>query len=208
MSNILTQRWLVFAVALILVGYVTPWIVTASAGTTLNAYDLAEWTSLHPDVRARTPSLFVTFCVRAMLLWSALMIAGMQVLRLYRIVGIVTLAVASLPPIEFLTRFDDGNYLQQTAITIALLVLSIGLIVWSGAPVLRRWLLPTTASIGLLGTLFSIVHGMVLMDRFDIGVAPGIGVLLTIIGCLIVIVATLRLPSRLRPYPDQGHVTV
>ena len=31
-----------------LCGYLLPWIVAPSSAMTLNAYDLAEWTSLHP----------------------------------------------------------------------------------------------------------------------------------------------------------------
>ena len=50
-----------------LAGYVLPWIVAPSAALTLNAYDLAEWTSLHPLQRQTSPPLLAPLELRLQL---------------------------------------------------------------------------------------------------------------------------------------------
>jgi len=50
-----------------LLGYLLPWAVASSAPMTLNAYDLAEWTSLHPAQRQTTPPLLAPLRLRAQL---------------------------------------------------------------------------------------------------------------------------------------------
>jgi len=58
-----------------LIGYILPWTVNNSAALTLNAYDLAEWLSLHPLSRANTPPLMASFWLRlqlVLIVWVSL----------------------------------------------------------------------------------------------------------------------------------------
>ena len=98
-----------------LAGYLLPWIVAPTAPMTLNAYDLAEWTSLHP-IQLGAP-LAVPLLLRSQLpviaVWIALPARG-PLMRLLAAAGVMLLALAQLPPLEFLTiSRHDSNYQQQ-----------------------------------------------------------------------------------------------
>ena len=58
----LPGRWRFLLLALI--AYSLPWVVGPGAALTLNAYDLAEWTSLHPAVRTAALPFALTFGLR------------------------------------------------------------------------------------------------------------------------------------------------
>jgi hypothetical protein len=110
-----------------LVGYVLPWITTQTAPLTLGAYDLAEWTSLHPSQPHTMPVLVVPLLLRIHLVIITLIIAlsaHTDKLRMLAIVAIIPLALGQLPPLEFLTIATDNiNYQQQFILaTISLIV--------------------------------------------------------------------------------------
>ena len=120
---------LLFALAGI-VAYLLPWIVASNAAMTLQAWDLAEWTSLHPAQRSATPGLITPLLLRSHLL----LIAALACISLgenrWLAAGIAAaLAVAQLPPLEFLSQPGDGNYQQQAFL--ALLTIAV-------APLLPR----------------------------------------------------------------------
>ncbi|MFN8529394.1 MAG: hypothetical protein U0670_12340 [Anaerolineae bacterium] len=53
-----------------LIGYFSAWVVNPGVALTLHAFDLAEWASLHPVVRAE-PMLITTLLLRLPLLCFA-----------------------------------------------------------------------------------------------------------------------------------------
>jgi len=125
LSNLSRIPWYIVA----LVAYYLPWIYHPAAGLTFNAYDLAEWVSLHPAVRgASVPlvapfllrvvlgGLALLFCLRALRsdrTWVRLAYAGLAVL----------LAITLLPPFDFFRgAWDDPNYRQQFALAIGTLI--------------------------------------------------------------------------------------
>lgn len=113
--------------------YYLPWIPNPAAALTLNAYDLAEWTSLPPSMRSGAIPLLAPFLLRAVLGLLALLF-GLRALQhvawlrwLYAGLAL-WLAITLMPPLDFFRgTFDDVNYRQQFALgggtLIALLIL-------------------------------------------------------------------------------------
>ena len=72
--------WNYLPLFLLLIAYALPWMMTPTiAGLTNGAYDLAEWTSIHPAVRA-DPLLLTPLLLRLPLVGIA-WLAGMGRLR-------------------------------------------------------------------------------------------------------------------------------
>ena len=116
--------------ALGLAGYLLPWIVAPTAPLTLNAYDLAEWTSLHPT-QFGTP-LAVPLLLRLQLPVITLLVALLargSLMKLLSVVIILLLSVAQLPPLEFLLiARNDSNYQQQFLLAVISLVAGLALL--------------------------------------------------------------------------------
>ena len=108
-----------------LLGYLLPWAVAPSAPMTLNAYDLAEWTSLHPAQRQTTPPLLAPLLLRAQLVMLSLAIALSVSQRWVAAAAVAALALAQLPPFEYVYDIANLNYRQQFAL--ALVSLAAGL---------------------------------------------------------------------------------
>lgn len=115
---------------LAIAAYLLPWVLAANAAMTLNAFDLAEWTSLHPLQQSAAPPLLASLLLRVQLPILALCIALWARSRSHRIFAalmVLALAAAQLPPLEFLQNFADPNYRQQLALAGATIALAIGL---------------------------------------------------------------------------------
>jgi hypothetical protein len=69
--------WLV-----LLIAYVLPWVLHSTSSMTLNAYDLAEWTTLSPAQRQVSPALPVALGLRLQL--PILVALGVVLLRASR----------------------------------------------------------------------------------------------------------------------------
>ncbi len=159
----------------LMIGYLLPWItVSNTASLTINAYDLAEWASLHPEVRAQ-PLLFTSLLLRLPLVLLALLLSlsARSALVAMPLLGIV--AAALLPPFAFIANTGDPNYGQQFALALAALI--GGLAVWFSF--VRRWrgvVLLAIIAAGVLTTLsgFSLAH--TLMRGFEVTVQSGGGV--------------------------------
>ena len=125
---------LYFAILIALIAYILPWITTATAPLTLGAYDLAEWTSLHPSQPYTTPALIVPLLLRIHLVIITLMIAlsaNTDKLRILAIIIIIPLSIAQLPPLEFLTiETDNINYQQQFILATISLIAGLGLTIF------------------------------------------------------------------------------
>jgi lysylphosphatidylglycerol synthetase-like protein (DUF2156 family) len=128
-SNYLT--YLLLGIALF--GYVLPWILTSTSPMSLGAYELAEWSSLHPSQPTSSPPMLVPLLLRLQLVIISVLVALHAQTVLQRWIGlcvIALLAVAQLPPLEFLTIARDNiNYQQQFMLATISLIIGGGLIV-------------------------------------------------------------------------------
>lgn len=114
--------------------YSLPWVVNTGASLTLTAYDLAEWTSLYPQVRFGEPALWQPFFLRfspALLTW--IVVAGLNSQRgsgvwWAALGGVGLMSVALLPPVEFVFNTGDPNYRQQFLIAVLTLVAGVALL--------------------------------------------------------------------------------
>jgi hypothetical protein len=126
-------------VSLLLVAYALPWMsVPTVSGLTVSAYDLAEWASIHPAVR--TDMLLLTpLLLRLPLVCLAIWFATQPIGRWLRLLIIILLALASLPPLEFFTiARSDANYQQQ--FVLALMAFVGGAIVLAITTLRKRYL--------------------------------------------------------------------
>jgi aryl carrier-like protein len=179
-------------VTLILVGlllatacYYLPWYTHDTAGFTTNAFDLAEWASLHPAVRSSSPPMLASFLLRfpelALIAALALIANRPPDPRLRWILrGIALLwALRFLPPSDFFnTARADPNYRQM------MLLMALGLGSVLVALLLAR--LPARGQdVVLTGLLLAgIISGWwglsrtdTLLDNFQINVAQGPGLI-------------------------------
>ena len=111
-----------------LVGYALPWVVATSAPMTLNAFDLAEWASLHPAQRHASPPLLAPLLLRTQLLILTVTFGAAASSRPWTsiiAVLVLILAAAQLPPFEYVYDIANLNYRQQ--FILALLSLLAGL---------------------------------------------------------------------------------
>ncbi len=171
-----------------IVGFTLPWVQHEGASLRMNANDLAEWTSLHPQVSAQTPALFTTFILRLSFSLVAVLFA-MQSFRsvFFRFLTLgvlVLISIAQLPPFEFITAFDNPNYSQQTMIAIGTLI--FGILAWNfhqKASLIRLGL--------AVATCISIVVGVLttqpLMDSYQIQTTIGTGAMVASVAILMVL---------------------
>lgn len=158
--------------------YLLPWVVNPAASLTMNGYELAEWTSLHPAVQASSPPLLTSLLLRVPLVCIALLGAfTSKVDRLSsRIIpGLIVLVVAAgmLPP-ELIQATDNPNSRQQGVL--ALVTLIGGGIGLSGfLPHYRKWAAAGIAIIGAAASITGLAQGVELLRGFELPVQIGIG---------------------------------
>ncbi len=141
-----------------LVGYLLPWIVAPSAPMSLNAYDLAEWVSLHPSQHHTTPPLHTSLLLRAHLAFLSVLFAIVSVKgqsRLVLALSILILAAAQLPPPEFVLDPGNLNYRQQFGLALTSLVAGLLLLVFT-----RRRLHSIVLVFVPLFGIIATVHGL------------------------------------------------
>lgn len=119
--------WLFIGVAL--VAYLIPWITHPTASFRLDAFDLAEWSSLHPLMRISEPVLLISLLLRSLPLLLALIISLNAPKRDFRhmvwwisLISVLITTFALLPPTDFFTDStlrNDVNYRQQFQLSIA-----------------------------------------------------------------------------------------
>lgn len=111
-----------------LAGYLLPWIVAPSSSMSLNAFDLAEWTSLHPLQHSAAIPLLVPLQLRLHLLILMAIFALISKDLLPGAVvaaAILLAAIAQLPPPEFIEQLSNANYRQQFALACACALLPL-----------------------------------------------------------------------------------
>lgn len=179
------------------VAYILPWLSSHSTALTLGAFDLSEWTSLHPSVVNSSPALIVPLLLRLIPVLIVLIITVNTIPSPKRAVWWITalimicVAIALFPPLEFLTSERGNiNYRQMFAISGGVLLMGgIGL---SGILYRYRiWLTIITASVGMICTLFAISQAYQLYADFYLPRTIGIGAILTALTFLIIIVRTV-----------------
>lgn len=134
------------------IAYNLSWLTSTGAGLTFGAYDLAEWVSLHPAVRA-APLMAESAVLRLPIALLAL-VAAFRAQHMFSWSGlfVVTTAVTLLPPLDFLTQTNDLNYRQQ--LLIAFMTLLGGGFGLSG--LLSKWRQVFGAVAALLGAIISL----------------------------------------------------
>ncbi len=160
----MSRGWLMLLLLLAMVGaYHAPWMLHDTAAFTLNAFDLAEGASLHPTIRAESPTLFTPLRLRLPLVLLGVLIAvaatQLQDERwrwIWR--GIAMLVVLRLnPPIVFYPFGDtDANYNQLGYLMFGGLCF-IGAISLLGRFV-QKWADPMVM-VGIIATLYSAYSG-------------------------------------------------
>ncbi|MBI1276994.1 MAG: hypothetical protein GC179_02575 [Anaerolineaceae bacterium] len=150
----------------------------------MSAYDLAEWTSLHPIVRQTLPYLWTTLALRVPLAVLGLLLAKHITESFQRasfgLLIVVITAFALLPPPEFFTVYrDDPNYQQQLLLALATVIIGTTIIIWHNKSVQRL----SSIALSLFGCLTSAIglyQGYMLMIGFDMPASVGIGGILTV----------------------------
>lgn len=135
-----------------LLGYVLPWIVSSSAAMTLNAFDLAEWTSLHPAQGHTSPPLLAPLLARAQLVILTVtfaVIASRGPWRSVSAVAVFFLALAQLPPFEYVYDIANLNYRQQFVLALASLIAGL-LVTRTGQRRIVRILLFALPAVGIV----------------------------------------------------------
>ena len=166
---------------LMLVLYTMPWLVNPSVSLTPGAYDLAEWTSLHPAVRSETPALLTTLLLRLPLACVGLLIAfSARGNKLIPAIAVLLIAAALLPPLEFIRALGDSNYQQQFALS--LVTFTGGAIGLSGILTHRHHaIVVSLAMIGAAASIIGLFNGYQLMRGFDLPVQVGFGGMLLVL---------------------------
>ncbi|MBA3871717.1 MAG: hypothetical protein H0X30_21420 [Anaerolineae bacterium] len=169
--------------AVALVGYFLPWISTSASSLSLGAYDLAEWSSLHPVIRQTVPFLWTTLALRVPLAILGILFATYISKTFHRryiaIICLLVAAIALLPPLEFFTAYrDDPNYRQQ--FILALMTVVIGIPAIFGQPKkFQKGLLIALSILGVLASAIGLYQAQKLMQGFELHIAIGLGGVMT-----------------------------
>jgi hypothetical protein len=175
--------WPLLICAAGITAYCLPWLTNPGVGLSFGAYDLAEWTSLHPAVRGGNPALLTSLLLRLPLacigLVTALLIWKHSPIK--RILFIFVLGIALLPPLEFFTQYrDDLNYQQQFGLALVTVIAGLSSIAirherWRNLVIIGTVLLGTASAVG------GLIHGYTLMRGFELETRLGSGGLLFVI---------------------------
>ncbi len=200
----------VIGLALALVCYHAPWYTHSTAAFTLNAFDLAEWTSLHPAVQASSPALLTSFLLRApqlaLILALALHANGFGDARVRWLLRAAALLVTLrfLPPREFFgSAASDPNFRQMMLLT----GLGIGgvLVVLLAEKLAQRWqgaLVALVLALGVGAGWWGLARAHTLLDNFEIAVSVGVGAVgYTVFSALVAVIGLSLLRRAETPGP-------
>lgn len=181
------HKWIgpmgVIGLALALVCIYAPWYTHSTAAFTLNAFDLAEWASLHPAVRASSPALLTSFLLRApqltLVAALALLANGFGDARARWLLRAAALLIALrfLPPREFFgSAASDPNFRQMMLLTALSMGSVLAAILAQGlAPRWRGLLVTTLLALGVGAGWWGLARAHTLLDNFEIAVSVGVG---------------------------------
>lgn len=184
-SDNIEPNWLTYAILLTASVYTLPWLHNPGAALTGNAYELAEWATLHPPLLDGVSPLTTALLLRLPLVLLACFAAYdfSNKPSLFRLTILIALLIASLPPVEFLSDRSNENYFQQFALTTAA-------VVGSGIIMILHRIRPSVAtstlfSLGLGGfavCLLGMFQVRELMIGFSMPVELGVGGMLSAFG--------------------------
>ena len=180
--------------ALLLAGLLLPWLVAPNAAMTLNAYDLAEWTSLHPAQAGASPPLLASLLLRLqVLILCALVGAAAQTRRAARVAALLVclLAVAQLPPVEFVKDLGSLNYRQQFGLALMSLLLGLAELRW----LRRRWrhgAICLFALIGMATAWLGASQALAVYASLAGGGSIGLGAVISAVACLGLALRSMR----------------
>jgi len=188
------------ALGLALVAFYLPWVTHATAGFTMNGFDLAEWTSLQPATGSSSPPMLTPFLLRAPQVTIAIglaLAAGAVSDPRWRTVGwaaALAIALRMIPPAEFWQGArGDPNYRQMALLT----MIGVGGVALAAFTRLRgRYRLGALVialGVGALAGWAGLSRAGVLLDNFEIAVKIGAGpVLYTLAAAVAGLAAGLR----------------
>lgn len=204
----MTRRVWLILIGLVLATacYYLPWYTHDTAGFTTNAFDLAEWTSVHPAARSSSPPMLTSFLLRFphLMLGAALALAANRLRdpRARWIMRGLTLLMALrfFPPSDFFSSAsDDPNYRQMILLTGLGVGSILATITLAHIP---GWLHSALLIAALVSSQIAGWWGLsragIFLDNFEIDVSIGPGIIgLSLVSTLIVLV--LVRPSRAWP---------
>lgn len=185
--------WILLVAALI--AYSIPWVHNSGTILQPNAFDLAEWASLHPTVQNGSPAFIETLLLRLQLVIIAAIIAyhrndkRWSNLWILRTLMILLIAIAMLPPLEYFTaERSNPNYGQQFALFIAILVIgTLGLS--NRFADYHKHLITGLIFAGLTTSIIGIYQTTTLMQAYLPNVQLGFGGLCLIIVYMSILIA-------------------
>jgi hypothetical protein len=157
--------------------YCLPWVINPGISLSLGAYDLAEWTSLHPAVRAASPALLTTLLLRLPLACLGLLISLTSKPHSRSLPFALTMlvSIALLPPLEFFTQAaNDPNYQQQFILSMLTALVGI-LLVMVRLEYTRNLLMIALALIALTSSVAGVLQSHELMRSFSLSAQLGLG---------------------------------
>ncbi len=180
------RAWLILGgVILATAGYYLPWYVHDTAAFTTNAFDLAEWASLHPAVRSSSPPMLTSFLLRfpqVMLIFAlALAANGLRDPRsrwVWRAIALIP-ALRFFPPSDFFTGAStDPNYRQMLLLTgLCAASVLVAILLERAASRWQSALLVAALVAGVIAGWWGLSRAGVLLDNFEIDVTIGAGVI-------------------------------
>ncbi len=161
-----------------IIGYLLPWIVAPSAAMTLSAFDLAEWSSLHP---AQGGTLEVALLLRAQLVILTVMVGASAVGKRVALAAvlILLLAIAQVPPFEFVNDPGNLNYRQQLILAACSVTAGLAAALFARGRLSATWLSILTILLSLAGLATSIMGlqgAQALLAQLGQAADPGAGI--------------------------------
>lgn len=194
MMNKTAILYLLLAVAL--VGYLLPWAVAPSAPMTLNGYDLAEWASLHPLQRQTSRALLAPLELRLQLVILSVglgLLAMGRAQRWLAFILILLLALAQLPPFEFVYDMRNANYSQQFRLAAISLIVAMVATPFK-LRLLRPYALILLSILGIGSALHGAAQALDLLALLGQGASAGAGLWITVLsygGIIVIALASL-----------------
>ncbi|MBN1563190.1 MAG: hypothetical protein JXA10_05080 [Anaerolineae bacterium] len=177
--------WMTLGLGLALVCYMLPWYTHDTAGFTTNAFDLAEWASIHPAVRSSSPPMLTSLLLRwplvAVIIGLALTANRFEDARVCWVVRGVALLLALrlISPSDFFANAsDDPNYRQMAQLTAASVIgILVAIMLFRLAQRWQNAVLVGVLLIGVLAGWQGLADAGTLLDNFEIAVSIGPGII-------------------------------
>lgn len=163
--------------------YLLPVVTHETAGFTMNAFDLAEWSSLHPSVRSSSPPMLTSFLLRlplvCLVVGLALAANGIREARSRWLIRVLALALILrlIPPTDFFSGASaDPNY-RQMALLFGLGIVLGGITLLLSPIRWQQWILAAVLTTGVIAGWVGLSRTLVLLRDFQINYQTGSGLI-------------------------------